>query len=174
MSEDKPARGYSWPSAKPGDRLALKHGAYSEMAVAERAGLVHQHLLEVAPWCDEPQFMPSVQRYTEATAREQLAHEALVNGTGKFNARLLEAATSAARLAWAMGDALGLTPAGHAKLKLLTAGAVDAEASMADRLAAGRQARLDAEARMARDRSDSPVEALDATAADIVQDGGAA
>ena len=111
--------------------MSLVHGAYSERAIAERAGLVHERLLEVAPWVDQDHFAPSVHRYVQATAREQLAHEHLMS-SDKLSPRLLEAATAAARLAWAMGDALGLTPAGHAKLKMLVAGGEHAEATYAD------------------------------------------
>ena len=92
----------------------------------------------VAPWCDEDRFLPSVHRYLQATAREQLAHEALMTST-KLSPRLLETATAAARLAWQMGDQLGLTPAGHARLKLVVAGATHAEATLADLAAQGRE-----------------------------------
>jgi hypothetical protein len=61
---------------------------------------------------------------------------------GKLSPRLLETATAAARLAWSMGDALGLTPAGHARLKLLVAGATEAEASLAELAAQGRAIRV--------------------------------
>jgi hypothetical protein len=141
--------------AAPDNLLALKHGAYSEQKIAERAATVHEHLLEVAPWCDQAHYMPSVMRYTQATAREQLAHEALMDGA-KLSPRLLEAVTSAARLAWMMADQLGLTPAGHAKLKILAAGGEQAEATVADLMAAGRASRLAAEARMAAELSGSP------------------
>lgn len=115
--------------------LSLKHGAYSKRMIEAKATEVHEELLRVAPWCDEERYMPAVLRYLQATAREQLAHEALMKAT-KISPRLLETATAAARLAWQMADQLGLTPAGHARLKVLTADAAGAEASIADRLAA--------------------------------------
>jgi hypothetical protein len=139
-TQGQEARGYKWADATPGNVLALKHGAYSERAIAERAQLVHASLLEVAPWCAEDRYLPSVNRYLQATARETLAHDALMAG-GKLSPRLLETATAAARLAWSMGDALGLTPAGHARLKLLVAGATEAEASLRDMAQQGRQTR---------------------------------
>ncbi len=129
------------PDFEPGNELGLIHGAYSERAIAERAQLVHASLLEVAPWCAEDRYVPSVNRYLQATARETLAHEALMAAGSKFSTRLLETATAAARLAWQMGDALGLTPAGHARLKLLVAGATEAEMSLADLAAEGRAIR---------------------------------
>lgn len=122
--------GQERPPFEPGNQVAVKHGAYSDRAIAERAQHVHEHLLELVPWCAAPEYAPSVHRYIAATAREQLAHEALMGG-GKPPPRLLEAATSAARLAWKMGDELGLTPAGHAKLKLLFADAAEAHDALA-------------------------------------------
>ncbi|MGH9089992.1 MAG: hypothetical protein ACRDZR_01210 [Acidimicrobiales bacterium] len=100
----------------------------------------------MAPWVAEERYAPSVARYIAATAREQLAHEHLM-AASKLSPRLLEAATAAARLAWQMGDALGLTPAGHAKLKALVAAGEHAEASLADLVAQGRAIRQRAEAR---------------------------
>src|SRR5664280_2185430 len=91
------------PDFAPGNVAHLVHGAYSERAIAERAGEVHAALLEVAPWCREDRYLPSVNRYLQATAREQLAHEALM-ASAKLSPRLLETATAAARLAWQMGD----------------------------------------------------------------------
>jgi len=136
--DHRPARGYSWPPFEKGHTASLVHGAYSERAIAERAEQVHERLLEVAPWVDQDHFAPSVHRYVQATAREQLAHEHLM-ASDKLSPRLLEAATAAARLAWSMGDALGLTPAGHAKLKMLVAGGEHAEASLADLRDEGRE-----------------------------------
>lgn len=146
------------PDFELGNAVALRHGAYSERAIAQRAEQVHGALLKTAPWLAEDHYAPAVARYLQATAREQLAHEALM-ASPKLSPRLLEAATAAARLAWMMGDALGLTPAGHAKLRLLTAGTVTAEASLADVLAAGRAARSTATAavRPAEPLNPSPV-----------------
>lgn len=129
------------PDFEPGNTLSLVHGAYSPRAIEERAEQVHAALLEVAPWCREDRYIPSVSRYLQATAREQLAHEALMSAA-KMSPRLLETATAAARLAWQMGDQLGLTPAGHSRLKLLVAGVAEAEQSLADVAANGRRARL--------------------------------
>jgi len=91
-------------------------------------------VLEAAPWLSADHLAPAVHRYLQATAREQLAHQAYI---AKPSPRLLEAATAAARLAWRMGDELGLTPAGHAKLKMLVAGGAHAEASLADLMVVG-------------------------------------
>ncbi len=132
------------PPFEPENDAALVHGTYSSAKVAERAVQVHGALYEVAPWVAEDHYTPSVDRYLKATAREQLAHEALIGmqpGAKGFT-RLLETATAASRLAWAMADALGLTPAGHARLKILVAGGEHAEASLAEMSEQGRRARL--------------------------------
>jgi hypothetical protein len=131
------------PPFEPGNAVARKHGAYSSREIEMRAGVVHEHLLEMVPWIGEEHYAPSVDRYLKATAREQLAHEALMDlepGARGFT-RLLETATAASRLAWTMGDQLGLTPAGHARLKVLVAGAVEAEESIASLAAEGRRVR---------------------------------
>jgi phage terminase small subunit len=96
----------------------------------------------------EEHYAPSVDRYLKATAREQLAHDALMSGE-KVSPRLLETATAASRLAWSMGDALGLTPAGHARLKMLVAGATEAETTIGDLIEQGREIRTRAEQRIA-------------------------
>lgn len=147
--------------AAPGNTLALKHGTYSPAAIAAQADRVHDALLEVAPWCNQPEYLPSVRRYLDATAREQMAHRAIEASPDKVSPRLLEAATAASRLAWQMGDALGLTPSGHAKLKTLTAASVHAEVGLADLIAQGRTARLEAEATSASQAAQPPPEALD-------------
>lgn len=149
------------PPFEPGNTLSLRHGAYSPAVIAERAEVVHAALLEVAPWLDDDRYMVSVDRYIKATAREQLAHEALMNST-KLSPRLLETATAAARLAWQMGDALGLTPAGHAKLKMLSAGGAVAERTVADLVADGAKAWAAAEARVAAEAGQPAQEALHA------------
>jgi len=122
-----------------GHTRTLTHGTYSPRAIAERAVEVHAELLTHCPWLDEDRYLPSVQRYIEASAREALAHKAIMACTGTPSPRLLEAATSAARLAWRMGDELGLTPKGHLELRALLAGTTSAEASLADLAADGRR-----------------------------------
>jgi hypothetical protein len=132
------------PPFESGNTVAVVHGTYSAAEVERRAARVHDALLEIAPWVAEEHYAPSVDRYLKATAREQLAHEALIGMTpgAKGFTRLLETATAASRLAWFMGDALGLTPGGHARLKVLVAAATDAEASIADLAEEGRRIRL--------------------------------
>jgi hypothetical protein len=134
------------PDFEPGNQAHLTHGATSPRVIEARAADVHERLLEVAPWLAEERYAPTVARYIRATAREMLAHEHLM-AASKLSSRLLEAATASSRLAWQMGDALGLTPAGHARLKMLVAGGEHAEASLSDLIAEGRRIRQRAEER---------------------------
>lgn len=119
-----------------GNTAALRHGGYSERAIAERAEEVHAELLRYAPWLDEPQFMPAVQRYLEAAAREALIHSYIEKvcaerGAGAIPVRLWESATSVSRLAARLGDDLGLSPQGRAKIAILSGAAVSAELDVA-------------------------------------------
>ena len=159
-----------WPDkriAEPGNTLALKHGADSERFIAERAEQVHAAILEVAPWINEPHFLPEVARYLRACAREELLHSAIeqvaaAKGADKVPSRQWEQATAAARLASQLAAGLGLSPLGHAKLRAITAGAEVAQVGLADLMAQGRESRLRAEARFAAEAAQSPQEPLNA------------
>jgi hypothetical protein len=140
-----PARGYSWPPFREGNAAALVHGASSPRAIAVKAEEVHQGLLDHAPYLSQPRFLPSVNRYLNAAAREALLHEHILNlseekGPGAVPSRVWEQATAAARLAAKLGSDLGLDPIGHARIRALSAGA-DARASLADLAAEGRRLR---------------------------------
>lgn len=151
-----PARGYSWPPFEPGNAIGLVHGGNSSRAIEAMAVEVHETLIEHAPYLADPVFAPQVNRYLQATAREQLLHDYIVQvsddkGPQAVSSRLWEQATAATRLASKLADDLGLSPRGHAELKALAAGAETAEASMADLkargalIAAKRQAEIEAE-----------------------------
>lgn len=125
------------PDFEPGNTVALVHGAYSPAVIAERAQLVHAAILDAAPYLAEPRFLPAVDRYLKAAAREALLHahiEAVsaAKGTGAVAARTWEQATAAARLAAKLGTDLGLDPIGHARIRALSAGAAASEASLGD------------------------------------------
>jgi hypothetical protein len=47
----EPARGYSWPAFKPGNRAADKHGAYSPRLVKPIAERLRAELIAAAPCC---------------------------------------------------------------------------------------------------------------------------
>lgn len=136
-----------WPSGhenfRPGNDVALKHGAYSPTVISEKAAEVHAALLDVAPYLAEPKFLPAVNRYLQATAREALLHDHIVavsadRGPKAVASRTWEQATAAARLAAKLGDDLGLSPLGHARIRSLSVGAEATEATLADLAAQGR------------------------------------
>jgi hypothetical protein len=122
------------------------HGAYSERAIAARAKVVHQQLLAAAPWLAEDRFMPAVSLYLRSAARSSLLDEyieriAAEKGIERVPARTIEQAISASNRAFKQAEALGITPAGFNKLKLLAAGAAGAEDSIAKLQAQGRAIR---------------------------------
>jgi hypothetical protein len=141
---------------EPGHTLSIRHGANSERAIAARAEVVHSELLLHAPYLDEERFIPAVQRYLSAASREVLLDEYVQRvtaekGAGAVPAKVWEQVTAAARLAAKLGDDLGLSPIGHARIRALSAGAgaSEASASLAGLAEEGRKIRLAAEARLA-------------------------
>jgi len=141
--------GHERPPFESGNRAALVHGASSPAVIAERAETVHAELLTFAPYLDEPRFMPAIRRYLSAAAREALLDEHIgklsaEKGTGAVPARVWEQCTAAARLAAKLGDDLGLSPIGHARIRSLSAGAgaSEASASLAELGAEGRRVRI--------------------------------
>jgi hypothetical protein len=142
------------PPFEPGNDLAeVKSGAYSPRRIAETAERVHEEIVAVAPWLDEPHFAPSIVRYLNAAARERLLHDHIMrmteeHGVGSVSSRTFEQATAATRLAAKLGQDLGLDPIGHARLRAVAANASISAATLADLSAEGRQVRLRAEARL--------------------------
>ena len=139
----RPARGYSWPPFEPGNLKALRHGGNSPRLIAEKAREVHAALLDVAPYLAEPKFLPAVERYLNAAAREALLHDhvsrlSAEQGAGAVPARVWEQVTSAARLAARLGTDLGLDPIGHARIRALSVTAEASEATLADLAEQGR------------------------------------
>jgi hypothetical protein len=110
----KPAHNYSWPPFEDGNTASLVHGSYSDRAISDRAVEVHSALLEHAPYLDEPRFIPAVDRYLKAAARESLLHDYITSvcdekGPGAVPSRTWEQATAASRLSAKLGSDLGLT-----------------------------------------------------------------
>jgi hypothetical protein len=148
------ARRYSWPPFEPGHSLSTTHGANSAKAIEAQAALVHEQLLELAPWCDQPHFLPSVDRYLRAASREALLHQHITTlsatkGPAAVPSRVWEQATAATRLAHTLAGDLGLTPLGEARLRAVAGSAAVTEASLADMQSEGRRIRLAAQARIA-------------------------
>lgn len=134
------------PPFEPGNTAHLTHGARSERAIAEKAEQVRSELLDHCPWLADDHFAPAVDLYLRACTRERLLHEHICKvsaekGPGALPVRVWEGSTAASRLAWQLGDQLGLSPAGHARLKVLAGAAISTEASIADLAERGRAIR---------------------------------
>jgi hypothetical protein len=132
------------PPFEPGNSAALVHGGNSSRAVAAKAVQVHNELLTIAPYLAEDKFIPAVNRYLQAAAREALldGHVQAVSaekGPGAVSAKVWEQVTAAARLASKLGSDLGLDPLGHARIRALSIGAEATEASLSDLEARGRE-----------------------------------
>ncbi len=141
------ARGYSWPTATPGNTIALKHGGNSERSIEARAAEVRSHIFEAAPWlAGEPAYLPAIARYLRAEARELLIHEHILKvadekGTGAVPQRLWEQATAAANAAMKAGALLGLDPQSLARLRAVTGHVEITQATLEDIASDGRRAR---------------------------------
>jgi hypothetical protein len=151
----RPGHAPKWPDFEPGNVVALRHGAYSDQVIEQRAELVRHQLFDLAPWlAQDPTFVVAVARFVRVEARSQLLAEAIAtkaekSGILSVGARMLEAATSTDRLAAKLGDDLGLSPLGKARLKALTAAGEVGAATLADLAEQGRQARQRSQAAQA-------------------------
>ena len=108
----RPARGYSWAPFEAGHTLSLTHGVYSPRVVSARSELVRQDVLASRPdLASDPEQQLPLALFCRAVAREELATEGIENavaGGQPVSARLLEAASSAARVAHELGVELVL------------------------------------------------------------------
>lgn len=125
---NRPARGYSWPAFRPGDRAALTHGTRSPQLVDEAADLLISEIMadpELCPLLDRARYGPAVRTWARAEARAamygswlaglDLAEQIEPPRGGSVSpvevARRLD--ETAARLA----DRLGLSPLSWARLR---------------------------------------------------------
>jgi hypothetical protein len=131
----KAARGYSWPPFQPGNQLAvgntaaLRHGGFSAQRIGERARLVFEEVLELAPHLATDENALALSAYAMARARTELLSAAIelavakagaVGLAGKIGARIIEAATSASREEAAQRASLGLDPRSLAELRAIS------------------------------------------------------
>ncbi len=116
-----PARGYSWPSAEPGNTLALKYGAHSprvyEPIAAELVAAVIEEREDLAP------YRHAVEAWADAEARTALLREYLarddvgmLDDEGEPREGLLRWLTMFDKRAQAGRERLGLDPRSHAEL----------------------------------------------------------
>jgi hypothetical protein len=127
-----PARGYSWPpfepgnefAVKPGNDLAVRHGGFSAQRIGERARLIFEEVLQLAPHLATEENALALSAYAMSRARVELlsvAIEAAVAQAGavKLGARIIEAVTAASREEAQQRASLGLDPRSLAELRQL-------------------------------------------------------
>jgi hypothetical protein len=112
--------------------------------MAARAEQVHDAILQVAPYLTEAVYAPAVARYIAAEARRQalddyVADVCATRGAGKVPSRTWEQLASWVRLTSQLGDNLGLSPLGRAKLKSAVGQGAQAEAGLEKLIAQGRE-----------------------------------
>lgn len=130
----RPARGYSWPPFEPGNKAALRHGAYSPSVIEAKAAEFRERLFDVCPWIDPDRDVVAVARFLRAEARALMLHQLILDisaerGAEKVPVRTWEQAAAADRLAAQLGNVLGLDPTGRARLQQTVA---STEATLAD------------------------------------------
>lgn len=120
-------RGYSWPPFQPGNKLsvgnlgALKHGAFSDRIITEKANHIRNLLLDSYPYLADETFAEAVHRYCRAEARALLLHDFIMDkaetkGVESVKPYLWAEVRGADALAQKCGSDCGLDPAGHAKI----------------------------------------------------------
>ena len=134
-----------------GNLESVRHGAYSPRLIAAKADEVHNEILAVAPWLDREEFLPAVNRYLRAAAREALLHDHVTRlsaqkGAGAVSPRVWEQVTAATRLAAKLATDLGLDPIGHARLRAVAGAAEVTALTLADLAESGRRIREGREA----------------------------
>ncbi|HEY2182485.1 MAG TPA: hypothetical protein VGH09_12510 [Solirubrobacteraceae bacterium] len=126
---------------EPGNQVAAAtatHGARSPAQIAERALALRSRLFEIAPWTAEEHYGFTVDLYLKALAAVSKIDEHLETiGMEKASTRWFEQRTAASNHALKLSHELGLTPQGHAKLKLTATGA---QLNLAALAAAGKAA----------------------------------
>ena len=148
MADDKrPPRGYSWPTATPGNAIALKHGAYSERAIAAKCEQLEPGFEswaeENAPWVAAPEFAPQRLNLLRSQAIAHLLFDDIMattatHGASKVPTRRLETALSALRGEREALALMGLTVRTKAELKQTVA---STEHTLSDLMAQGRAIR---------------------------------
>jgi hypothetical protein len=137
------ARGYSWPTATPGNRIAEKHGAYSERRWRPEAERLRSTILGEAPWLTRPAFALAVAAWSVAEAKAAvvdawLDEHGLLTDDGEprpanaLSDRLHARANS-------LRGVLGLDPVSFSKLLATFAGVPGGEDALAALRAEGRR-----------------------------------
>jgi hypothetical protein len=121
VTERQSARGYSWPPFEKGHTLSVRHGAFSDRIIGERALEIRDLLLDRYPYLAYDAFMEAVYRYTRAEARAVILHTYIMQkleaeGVEAVRPYLWAEARGADALAQKCGQDCGLDPAGHARI----------------------------------------------------------
>lgn len=137
---DRTVRGYSWPPFEKGNRVALRHGAFSEQLAAETTQEITPRLFEVAPWLERPEFEPAIARYLRSEALSLLAFNAIerismADGAEHVPRKLWQAHNAATNTAMRQASLLGLDP--MSRERLAAARVADREGSLARLTAEG-------------------------------------
>lgn len=137
-------RGYSWPPFGPGNRVALRHGGFSEQLAAETIEEIAPRLIDVAPWLARPEYALAVARYLRSEALALVTFSAIERllveqGPEAVPERLWQAHNAAANTARREGSVLGLDPA--SRERIAAARAVDGQQALGRLAARGRSMR---------------------------------
>jgi hypothetical protein len=121
MTEPAPARGYSWPPFEPGNRVSVRHGAFSDRIIGERALEIRELLLDRYPYLADDAFTEALYRYTRAEARAVILHNYIMEkleteGVEAVRPYLWAEVRGADLLAQKCGTDCGVDPAGHARI----------------------------------------------------------
>jgi len=119
VTEPSPSRGYSWPPFTEGNLAGLRHGAFSDRVITEKALDIRAALLRVYPYLGEDTFLEALHRYARAEARAALLHDYIMtkveaDGVESVKPYLWAEARGADALAQKCGQDCGLDPRGHA------------------------------------------------------------
>jgi hypothetical protein len=155
VGHGRPARGYKWADATPGNTIALKHGAYSERTIAAKCETLEPGFIEWlsdnAPWAAAAEFAPQRLNLLRSQAITHLLFDDILvtaadNGAAKVPTRRLETALSALRGEREALALLGLTVKTKAELKQTVA---STEGALQNLAATGRAIRLRRDAELA-------------------------
>lgn len=140
----RPARGYSWPDATPGNLLAVKHGGYSATLIAADAWELAMQLVQAAPELAAPRYQLELESYCQLVAARRRFARSIAERSAAGEAippRHYESLATLANSAHRIAQTFGLTPAGHALLASVVTGTEIGRATLDDLAAQGRQTR---------------------------------
>ena len=145
---------------EPGNKLAVKHGCYSESSVNLRSQDLRPIVVAQAPWLAAPEFSHTVNLYVRTLAvalmgLEWIEQTTAEKGYAKVPPRLIETTARMTTTAARLGTLLGLDPRSKAVIQSLAASTETSLASL-DRLSeTGRAIRQRRQVELQKDEDDS-------------------